>query len=130
MDRGLHSPESFEGRFAHHSAIGYHAHLTYTKLGSHALDDGKQARGVGRVARPHLAANRPALHIQGHPDNHLAQIGPVILAMTVATDALAASSFEVNGSRVKEDQPDFAEQIAIPIKERLFDQVLGASGSP
>ena len=130
MNRGIHPSESFEGRLAHHPAIGYHAHLAHTELGSHALDDGKQALGVGRVARPHLAADGASVHIKRHPDNHLAQIGPVVLAVTVATDALPASSLEVNGGGVKEDQPHFAEQIAPAVKERLFDQVLRASGSP
>ena len=58
------------------------------------------------------------------------QIGPVVFAVTVATDALPASSLEVNGGGVKEDQPHFAEQIAPALKERLFNQVLGAAGSP
>jgi hypothetical protein len=130
MDRRLHPPKSSEGRFADHPAVGDHAHLTHAELGSHALDDGKQALGVGGVARPHLAADGASVHIKSHPDHHLAQIGPVVLAVTVATDVLSASSLEVNGGGVKEDQPHFAEQIATPIKERLFDQVLRASGSP
>ena len=54
----------------------------------------------------------------------------MILAVTVATDALPPSSLEVNGGGVKEDQSDFAEQIAPAVKERLFDQVLRASRSP
>ena len=130
MDRRFHPPEGFQSRLADHSAVGYHAHFAHTELCSHALDDGKQALGVRRVARPHLAADGASVHIKSHPDNHLTQIGPVVLAVTVATDVLPASSLEVNGGGVKEDQPHFAEQIATPIKERLFDQVLRASGSP
>ena len=112
MDRGIHPSESFESRFADHPAVGYHAHLAHTELCSHALDDWKQAFGVGRVARPHLAADGASVHIKSHPDNHLAQIGPMVLTVTVLTEALPASSLEVNGGGVKEHQPHFAEQIA------------------
>ena len=37
---------------------------------------------------------------------------PVVLTVTVATEVLPASSFEVDGGRVKENQPRFAEEIA------------------
>ena len=53
----------------------------------------------------------------------------MILAVTVLPEALPTSSLEVHGGCVKEDQPDFAEQIAPPIKERLFHQILRAAGS-
>jgi hypothetical protein len=52
----------------------------------------RKAFGVGRVARPHLAADGSTLHIEGHSNDHLAQIGTMVLAVTMLTEALPASS--------------------------------------
>src|SRR5262249_45948486 len=45
---------------------------------------------VGGVARPRLRAHRPLVTVDHHSEDHLSQIGPMILAVAVATQRLAA----------------------------------------
>ena len=52
----------------------------------------------------------------------------MVLAETMASEALAPGPFEVDGGGVEEHQVDTAEEIQIAIEEVLLDEVLGATG--
>jgi hypothetical protein len=59
-------------------------------------------RVVTSAVLPHLTANRATLHIDGHPDHHLLEIGSVILIVT-ALAYLTTLAFEVERSGVEKD---------------------------
>ena len=52
----------------------------------------------------------------------------MVLAETMASEALAPGPFEVDGGGVEEHLVDTAEEIQIAIEEVLLDEVLGATG--
>src|SRR6266404_9089105 len=71
--------QRLQGRFTDHSPISHHRDLSQPETLSHALDYRYERFDIGCVARPHLAADRPALDLQGHADDHQVKIGPAIL---------------------------------------------------
>src|ERR1700757_1021178 len=78
--------KGFQGRLTDHATISHHRDLSQPETFSHALDYRCERFDIGCVTRPHLAANRSALDVQGHADDHLVKIGPVIFIMTAFTD--------------------------------------------
>src|SRR6516165_6531467 len=78
--------KGFQARLADHAPISHHRDLSQPEPFSHALDYRDESFDIGCVARPHLAANRSALDVQGHANNHLVKIGPVIFIVTAPTD--------------------------------------------
>src|ERR1700740_1522903 len=78
--------KGFQGRLTAHSTISHHSDLSQPETLSHPLDYRYESFDICRVARPHLAANRSALDIQGHADHHLVKIRPVILTVATFTD--------------------------------------------
>lgn len=74
-----------------------------------------------------FAADRATLDIQSDPHDHLSQVGPVVLAVAVLPDAFAPVSLEAEGGRVEEHKAHFAEEVAPPVEEGFFDEVLGAA---
>src|SRR6516162_7909927 len=78
--------KGFQGRLADHSTISHHRDLAQPETFSHALDYRCERFDIGCVTRPHLAANRSTLDVQGHADDHLVKIGAVIFIVTAFTD--------------------------------------------
>src|SRR6516162_5626600 len=78
--------KGFQGRLTDHSTISHHRDLAQPETFSHALDYRDERFDIGCVTRPHLAANRSTLDVQGHADDHLVKIGPVIFTVTAFTD--------------------------------------------
>ena len=103
--------------------------LPIPKPAAEAIDHRDQRRHVGRVAGPELAADRPSLTVEHGPDDHLLEVGPVVLAVAPLPEALAPLALEVDAGGVEEDQLELGEQVAPVGEERLLDQVLGAAGS-
>src|ERR1700675_7340 len=101
-DRWITAFKCLQRFLAHHPTIGHHSDHPQPEALSHPLDNWHQGRHVGRVARPHLTANRATLHIDGHPDYHLLEIGSVILIVT-ALAYLTTLAFEVERSGVEKD---------------------------
>jgi hypothetical protein len=62
---------------------GDNAHVGDAEAGAQAIDHGQERVRVGRIAGPDLRADRAACLIQHHADDHLAQVGPVILGLAV-----------------------------------------------
>src|ERR1700751_4314296 len=75
----------FQRRLTDHSSISHHRDLSQPETFSDPLDYRYESFDIGRVARPHLAANRSALDIQGHADHHLGKIRPVVLTVAAFT---------------------------------------------
>src|SRR3974390_2186959 len=82
--------KGFQRRSTDHSTISHHRDLSQPETLSHALNYRDESFDIGGVTRPHLAANRSALDVQGHADNHLVKIGPVIFAVAAFKTDLAA----------------------------------------
>src|ERR1700757_1844682 len=78
--------KGIQRRLAHHPSIGHYSYLSQPKTFSHALDYRYESFDIGCVTRPHLAANRSALDVQSHADDHLVKIGAVIFIVTALTD--------------------------------------------
>lgn len=49
------------------------------------VDNRDQHADIGGVARPHFRTDRPALAIDDDADDHLVEVGTVILRMTTGT---------------------------------------------
>src|SRR5262249_21298518 len=60
-------------------------------------------------------------------DDHLPQIGPMILAVAILPDALAAVTFEVERCGIEEDDVHVGEQIATAREQQFLDQIFGAT---
>src|SRR4029077_9207663 len=78
--------EGFQRRLTDHSTISPPRGLPHPETLSHPRDYRCESFDIGCVTRPHLAANRSALDVQGHADDHLVKIGPVILIVAPFTD--------------------------------------------
>src|SRR3989442_576237 len=82
---------------ADHSAIGHDADLLHVRGLLEAIDDGYQRRDIGRVPRPQLRTNRPALVVQDHADDHLFEVGPVIAGMAMPAQGVATRTMHTAG---------------------------------
>jgi hypothetical protein len=63
--------KGFQGRSTNHSTISHHRDLSQPETFSHALNYWDESFDIGGVTWPHLAANRSALDVQGHANDHL-----------------------------------------------------------
>src|SRR6201982_1637451 len=78
--------KGFQGRLTDHATISHHRDLSQPEPFSHTLDYRYERFDISSVTLPHLAANRSALDVQGHADDHLIKIGPVIFIVPAFTD--------------------------------------------
>jgi hypothetical protein len=88
---------------AHHPSIGHHSYFPQPEALLHSLDNRHKSSDVGRVARPHLTANRPTLYVQGHAHDHLLEIGSVIFTVTALANGLSTAAFKVERSGVEKN---------------------------
>ena len=58
------------------------------------VDDGQQHGDIGRVARPHLCANRATLGVDDHADDHLLELGAVVLGVPTSAERRTALALE------------------------------------
>ena len=114
---------------ADHAPVGHDADLADPEPAAEPIDDRDQRRHIGRVARPQLAADRPPLAVEHGPDDHLVEVGPVVLAVAPLADVLAALALEVDRGGVEEDQLQAGEEVAPVGEQALLDPVLDAAGS-
>ena len=113
---------------ADHAPVGHDADPADPEPATEAIDDGDQRRHVGGVARPQFAADRPPLAVEHRPDDHLVEVGPMVLAEAPLADVLAALALEVDRGGVEEDQLQAAEEVAPVAEHALLDPVLDAAG--
>lgn len=78
--------KGFQSRSTDHPTISHHRDLSQPETLSHALDYWYERFDIGCVTRPHLAADRSTLDVQGHADDHLVKIRPVIFIVTAFTN--------------------------------------------
>ena len=71
---------------------------------------GIKALHIRRVPRPHLGADGIAVLIEHDTDDHLVQIGTMILAVAKLADR-SSLSLKIEGGRVEEDDVEGAEEI-------------------
>ena len=96
---------------ADHAPVGHDADPADPEPTAQAIDDRDQRRHVGGVARPQFAADRPPLTVEHRPDDHLVEVGPMVLAEAPLADVLAALALEVDRGGVEEDQLQGAEEV-------------------
>src|SRR3954453_11259254 len=113
---------------ADHAPVGHDAAPTAPAPAAEAIDDGDQRRHVGGVARPQLAADRPALSVEHRPDDHLVEVGAMVLAEAPLADVLAALALEVDRRGVEEHQLQSTEEVTPVTEHALLDPVLDAAG--
>ena len=112
---------------ADHAAIRDDADPADGKALAQPVDDGDKAARIGGVAGPHLCANRPAVAIEQHREDHLIEIRPMVLGKAALSEGLSARSLEIEAGRVHEHEIERAEQIAPPREQFLLDDVLQAT---
>ena len=116
----VEKPARFEFRDrlgADHAAIGDDADATDGEALAQPIDHRNEAAGIGGVAGPHLGADRPAIAVEQHGEDHLPQVRPMILGKAVTAERLAARALEIQAGRVHEHEIELAEQIA-PLREQ------------
>ena len=94
---------------ADHAPIGHDADLGNSEPAAEPIDYRDERRDIGRVAGPQLTADRSPLTVEDSPDNHLLEVGSVVLAVATLTDCLSPLSLEVDGRRIEEDQLELRE---------------------
>src|SRR3954471_12571769 len=112
---------------ADHAPVGHDADPPDAEATPQATRHGDQRRHVGRVARPQFAADRAPLSIEHRPDDHLVEVGPMVLAEAPLADLLAAFALEVDGGGVEEDQLQVGEEVTAVGEYLLLDPVLDAA---
>src|SRR5271169_2930067 len=115
------------GRGADHTAVGDNADAADAKTRAQPVDHRQQGGHVGGVAGPQLGAQRPAVLIHDQPDDHLIEIGPVVLRVAATTKLLAALSLKGQAGGVHKDDADLGKQIAPAGEQLLFHDVLAAA---
>ena len=85
---------------------------------------GTSTADIGGVAGPHLRADRPAVGVDHHAQDHLHQVRPVILGIAPLAQARAAGADEAQRGGVHEHHRELAEQVPPGCEQLLLDQVL------
>jgi len=117
-----------DGLGADHAAIGNDADAIEQEAFPQPGDHRNQRGDVGGIARPHLAANRPAVLVDDDADHHLMQIGPRVFGMTVVAERLAAFALKIQAGGIEDRQPHIIEEAAALGEKLLLDQILVGAG--
>ncbi len=112
---------------ADHAAIGDHANPTNRKALAQPIEHGDQAAGISGIPGPHLRADRSAVAVEQHRQDHLVEIGPMILGKAATSKRLAARALEVEAGGVHEHEIERAEEIASPREQGLLHNVFEAT---
>jgi hypothetical protein len=107
-----------------HAAIGDHADPADGKTRAQTIDHRNQDADIGGIAGPHLRADRPALRVDHHAQDHLHQVGPVILGIALGAERRTARAGETERRRIHENNRQLSEQVAPTLEQPFFDQVL------
>ena len=91
------------------------------------MDDRQERDDVRCITGPEFTAQRPTVEIQRQSHHHLLAIGPMIFALAVLSNFLAALAFEINRGGIEKHQIDPAEEIPALIEEFLFHLIFGAA---
>jgi len=119
--------EPGDGRGGNHAAVGDDADPADGKALPQAVDHRQQRRHVGGVPRPHLGADRPPVAVDDEAEDHLLQIGAIVLGIAMLAERLAAFAVERQAGCVHEYDGEVGEEVAAAVEQRLLDQVLDAA---
>ena len=72
-----------DGVSADHPPVGDDGDPAYAEALLQSFHDGEERLYVGGVARPHLGAERGALMVEDHVNDHLLQIGAAVLLVII-----------------------------------------------
>jgi len=111
-----------------HAAIGDPADAADMEARAQAVDHRRRRRDVGGIAGPHFRADRPSVAVNDEAEDHLVEVGPIIFGIAALPEALAAFAVERQAGRIHEHDAEIGEQIAPPLEQLFFDQVLHAAG--
>ena len=92
-----------------------------------AINRRDQALHVGGVSRPHLRANRPAFAVEEHGQDHLVEVGPMVLGEAAPSESLAARALEIETGGVHEHKIERRQKIAPAGEQLLLQDVLQAA---
>ena len=92
-----------------------------------AIDRRDQAVHVGGVSRPHLRAHRPAVAIEENGEDHLIEIGPMVLGEPAPSKSLTARTLEIEARRVHEHDVERGQKVAPAGEQLLLQNVLHAA---
>src|SRR5271166_2622371 len=106
---------------ADHAAVGDDTDAVDAEAALQAVDRRDQAFHVGGVSRPHLGAHGAAVAVEQHGENHLVEIGPMVLREAAPSERLAAGALEIEAGRVHEHDVERAQKVP-PAAEQLFLQ--------
>jgi hypothetical protein len=116
-----------DGLGTDHAAVSDDTEPANGEAPAQPIDHWDQGRDIGGVAGPHLRAHRPSIAVDHHGEDHLMQVGPVVLAEPMLAERLPALAFEIQAGRVHEHKVEPAEQIAPMGEQLLLDQILHAT---
>src|SRR5712692_660458 len=114
---------------ADHAPVGHDADLDQVEAAIQPVDNGNQRLDVGGIARPHFTAQRPAVTVEHGADDHLLEVRPVVFAMAVLAQLVAALTLEVDRGGVEENHLDAGEQITPALEQAFLDAIHGAQGN-
>ena len=120
--------ERGDGLGADHAAISDDADAIEQEAFPQPRDHRYQGCHVGRIARPHLAADRSSGLVDDDAEDHLMQIGAAIFGMTVETERRSAFAFEIQARGIEDRQPDIIEEAATLGEQLFLDQILVGAG--
>ena len=92
-----------------------------------AINRRDQALHVGGVSRPHLRAYRPAVAVEEHGQDHLVEVGPMVLGEAAPSERLTACALEIEARRVHEHEVEPGQQIAPMREQPLLHYILNAA---
>ena len=114
-----------DGFGADHAAIGDDANPANRKTLAQPIDDGDQTARIGGVSG-RISVHRPAVAVEQHRQDHLVEIGPMVLGKA-APSKVGRRALEIEAGRIHEHQIERAEEIAPPREQVLLDDILQAT---
>ena len=120
--------QRLDGLPADHAPVGHDADPTNAEATPQAIHHGDERRHVGGVPGPQFAADRSPLTIEHRPDDHLVQVGPMVLAEPPLARVFPTIALEVDGGGIEEHQLKVGEEVTSMGEQLLFDPVFDAPG--
>jgi len=86
-----------------HAAIGDDTDPANREARAQPVDHRHEDADIGGIAGPHLRADRPTLRVDHHAQDHLHQVGPVILRIALRPDRRTARAGETERRGIHEN---------------------------
>ena len=109
---------------ADHAAVGDDADARDAEAALQAIDRGNEDADVGGVSRPHLRADGAAVAVEENGQDHLAEVGPMVLGEAAPAERSSARALEIEAGRIHEDDVERGQEVAAPREQALLQEVL------